>query len=198
MPKWTSTPPDKDREHNLPMVRTPTRGPIQAIVTSESLIGCDTHFWHGRTSPCEGEGCDACLAACGFRWHGYLGIWSPKTNRSAIFEFTAATATHFVEYYSTFHTLRGCFFTAQRAGGSANSRIGITMKPYDLSTITLPAAPDLEASLSLIWQLPGSAVTSHGRSRGQPQVEVAHSICSEMRDVPSIADSVKKATKHVH
>lgn len=61
MPTFSDNVPDDPRGPSFPIVRTPLGRPLVAIVTSPNLVGCYTHFFHGRTIPCEGSGCRLCL-----------------------------------------------------------------------------------------------------------------------------------------
>jgi len=61
----------------LPLVRTPANRSLKAVVTSDALIGTDTHFWGGHTVPCERPECDACNHGIAYRWHGYLSAYNP-------------------------------------------------------------------------------------------------------------------------
>jgi len=60
MPHFTDQVPENPRGVALPIMRTPTWKPLVAVVTSENLLGTYTHFWKGRTMPCEGRKCDYC------------------------------------------------------------------------------------------------------------------------------------------
>lgn len=60
MPTFSHNVPDDPRGPSFPIIRTPIGKPIAAIVTSLNLVGCYTHYWKGRTVPCEGSGCRLC------------------------------------------------------------------------------------------------------------------------------------------
>lgn len=60
MPTFTDQVPDNPKGHALPILRTPTWKPLIAVVTSQNLIGTYTHFWKGKTMPCEGRPCHYC------------------------------------------------------------------------------------------------------------------------------------------
>jgi len=61
MPTFTHDVPADPRGPSFPIVRTPLGRPLIAIVTSPDLVGCYTHYYKGRTIPCEGSGCNLCL-----------------------------------------------------------------------------------------------------------------------------------------
>jgi len=60
MPTFTDQVPDNPKGQSLPIMRTPTWKPLVAIVTSNNLLGTHTHFWKGKTMPCEGNACGYC------------------------------------------------------------------------------------------------------------------------------------------
>ncbi len=195
MPTWSHEPPQDPRGQSFEIVRAPIGQPLTAIVTSDHLVGCYTHFWKRRTIPCEGSGCRLCLdgktpetdeqgnafhtvrgtkipcdgppcEACRngipFRWHAYQSVFLKKTLAHVIFECTAQASLPFVEYRKEFGTTRGCLFTAGRRTFAPNSRIVITTKPFDISTIRLPKPPNIIKCLAILWDLPTKNVTVDG------------------------------------
>lgn len=172
MPQFSSTPPSDPRGAALPLVRTPSGRGLVAIVTSEDLIGCPTHFWGGRTVPCEAADCKPCSEGLPWRWHAWLSAWSPNDHRAFIFESTARVAEIFVAYRTTHGTLRGCKFRAQRRTTSPNSRVYLECQPADLQGIRLPEAPDLIKCLSIIWNIRTPEVDVQGILRSVPRVVV--------------------------
>lgn len=60
MPHFTSNVPPDPRGPAFPIVRTPPGRAFSAIITSPDLVGCYTHYFKGRTVPCEGAGCTLC------------------------------------------------------------------------------------------------------------------------------------------
>lgn len=156
MPTWTSAAPKDPRGPSFPILRTPTSRPLIAIVTSENLIGCYTHFYKGRTIPCSGDDCPAHQEGVPFRWHAYQSARQVSNHLHFIFECTAQASTPFTEYRDAHKTLRGCLFEAQRYNSKPNGRILIRTKPADLHGMTLPEAPDLVKCLSILWDLPPS------------------------------------------
>lgn len=61
MPQFSRDVPVDPRGPAFPILRTPPGRSISAIITSPDLIGCFTHYYKGRTVPCEGTGCRLCL-----------------------------------------------------------------------------------------------------------------------------------------
>ncbi|KKK77617.1 hypothetical protein LCGC14_2851770 [marine sediment metagenome] len=154
MPIWTNEVPDDPRGPSLPIRRTPPRKPLKAIVTSEDLIGTDTHYWKGRTMAHEKIDCEACLHGHARRWHAYLSAWEPETALHFLFECTQQAAKHFSFYHKAQGNLRGCYFVASRWRQAPNGRVLIRTQPHNLQGITLPPPPDLVALLSILWNIP--------------------------------------------
>lgn len=170
MPHWSNSPPSRGDTPALPVRRTPPDRPLLAIVLSDDLLGCPTHYWGGRTLPCEAPDCPACHASHPWRWHGYLAAIEPNTPWPFLFEITAAPADAFLHYRTLNQTLRACLFEARRLKPKANSRVIIRCKPSGQSPDTLPPAPDLLACLSTLWDLPLTALTDDRILKGHPRV----------------------------
>lgn len=154
MPTYTSSIPDTPRGPALPIRRAPANGNLLAIITAADLIGTNTHYYKGRTMPCELPNCEPHDHGIPFRWHAYVSAWEVKTGLHFIFETTAAGAEPFIEYRDHHGTLRGCLFSAKRWQQRPNGRILIQTKPADLKEIRLPQAPDLVKCLAILWSLP--------------------------------------------
>jgi hypothetical protein len=168
MPVFSSEVPSAEKTYGFDLKRTPEDRPLERIILSEDLIGSYTHWFHGRTMPCEGDGCPACKENCPSRWHGYVACFDPKTHDSHLFEFTLKAAASFKQYRETYGTLRGCFFRAFRPKRRKNSRVVIQCKPVDLTKISLPEAPDLVRAMCTIWQLPYTAFSAPEARDGHP------------------------------
>ena len=188
MPIFSNTPPEDTRGVSLTLKRCPTNQSLKAIVTSADLIGCPTHFYGGRTVPCEETKCEPCLNGVPWRWHSYLSCWAQIDKIHFLFESTARASEPFVNYRKAHGSLRGCLFRAQRMNSRPNARVFIETKPFDLAAIDLPDAPDLAKVLAIIWNLPESHVNSNGRCRNMPHAQVDKTI-----PLPSgIGDILKK------
>jgi len=172
MPIWTDQPPS-DAQHNaLPLMRCPSGKAIVAVVTSHNLIGTRTHFFHGRTTPCEQNDCKPCLEGVPWRWHGYVTAYSPTDHLHFLFEMTARAAEPMIKFREEHAVLRGCTFRAQRANLSKNSRVFIDCKMADLANLKLPDPPDLIGLLSVIWNLPKPELTPSTPEKGAPAITV--------------------------
>lgn len=170
MPNWTNAPPADPRGQGLPLVRTPANGTLRAIVTSDKLVGTDTHFWGGHTVPCDRPTCDACENGVAFRWHGYLSAYNPQTQLHFIFEMTDQAAATFLEYFKANGSLRTAMFEAYRWNHRRNGRVIVKVEPFAMPAHVLPPAPDICKVMAIIWRLPADNVDSVGVYRGKPKV----------------------------
>lgn len=169
MPTWSNKVPDQPRGPALPIRRTPAYKPLVAIVTSDDIIGCYTHFYHGSTMPCEPPNCPACHDGLPYRWHAYLTAVDCHDGLHFIFECTALSAENFTTYREAHGTLKGCCFQARRWHSRPNGRILIQTKPADLTERSLPHAPDLKQCMAILWSLPADNVTTPRRN---PEVDM--------------------------
>lgn len=174
MPNWTDHPPADPSTVSLPLRRTPPAGPIAVLITTPNLLGCHTHFYGGRTVPCEQPDCDACRRGVPYRWHAYIGGVDLRWGNQIILELTAGACDNLVAYLAAHGTLRGCRLEATRVAGRRNGRIATRCTPHDLNGRALPAAPDLKAALALIWGLPEQSLSRDPTSRTWPTVQVDH------------------------
>jgi hypothetical protein len=170
MPNWLNRPPDDDCVCPYRIRRTPTSGYLQGIVLSDDLLGCNTHFFRGRTMPCEAPNCLPCTEGVPWRYHSYLASVQYDTNVAFLLELTAQASDSFLTYRKTHGTLRGCLFRAQRATPRPNGRVVIQTKPADLSSRVLPDEPNLIKLLCHIWNVPIPEMVDAPHHRENPRV----------------------------
>lgn len=156
----------------MPIVRTPPGRSLIAAVTSHDLIGCPTHYYQGRTTPCEAPDCAACGDGHPWRWHGWVTAIDPQTSHHFLFEFTRQAADPFIAWFAQYTTLRGCLFQAKRLGTRSNSRVQILTKPADLTKLQLPDPPNLVKVLSILWSIPTSELEEGETCKAAPRVAV--------------------------
>lgn len=181
MPAWTNTPPSPAAPRSLTLLRCPAGKTLSLISTSSDLIGCATHYWAGRTQPCEAEHCEPCTKGMPARWHGYLACLDPATRETYIFECTSAAAEKFLEYRNAYGTMRGMHFNARRAKNSANSRLLLQCTPADQARIRLPDEPDVAAILMMIWRLPQAAIAITPDATGSADLHLVQTTIDRMR-----------------
>lgn len=173
MPTWTKSPPDDPRGQGLPLIRTPALRSLKAIVTSESLIGTDTHYWGGHTVPCERPECDACAAGIRYDWHGYVSAYNPLDQLHFIFEVTANAAKVFQDYQLVNKTLRCCQFEAYRWRHTKNGRVMIKAERSAMADHALPKAPDVRKVMAVIWRIPIPNVKIELPYGGRPDLSIS-------------------------
>lgn len=172
MPRFSNAPPADPRGQSLPLRRCPPRGGLIAVITCDDVLGCPTHFYGGRTVPCEADKCVPCQEGISWRWHGYVSAYLLKAKQHFLFEMTARCAEVLIQYREAHSTLRGCLFEATRPSQTPNGRVIIHTKPIDLEGIAVPDPPDLPTLLSMIWNLPAPNVHVDGQQKGHPRARV--------------------------
>ncbi len=172
MLEFTTEAPEEKQGRTLSIVRTPATAPFIAIITCSHLVGCPTHFWHGRTLPCQPPDCPACAEGTAWRWHGYVTCVNDKSGEHQLFETTAQASEEFTDYQKRHNTLRGCNFHATRAGGKTNGRVIIRTKPVDLKIIRLPPAPDIIKCLCHLWNIKANHVIESGMQKNASRLIV--------------------------
>jgi len=137
------------------------------------MVGTPTHYYRGRTIPCDNETCPACNDGIPWRWHGYVGLFGLSSHRQVLFEFTAKAAEPLTQFALAYGTLRGCQIKAARANTAPNSRVIITTHPADLEKIHIPEPPNLLEALSIIWNIELPAIRVEGINKGNPSLQIA-------------------------
>jgi hypothetical protein len=146
------------------LIRTPAKRQLVATVTAHELTGTATHWYNGRTVPCENEVCQPCLDGVPWRWHAYVACVIHNSTEHVLLEITAQATEQFLIYQKAYGTLRGCMFQASRDRERPNGRVIIQCKPTGLKPEQIPPEPNVEHALSILWNLP------------QPQVRVAENL----------------------
>jgi hypothetical protein len=169
VPNFRTVLPAPSAHQGYDIRRTPATATLAAIVTSENFLCCDTHYYAGRTTPCEritnergqttdDSMCPACTRKQPWRTHVYVSCFNPKTHEHFLFECTANAAKTFAEHVQIYKTLRGFAFAASRPKGGVNAKVVIQAIPVNLANITLPKPPDIPRALAVIWRLPSTAI----------------------------------------
>jgi hypothetical protein len=196
MPTWRNELPPEGKHMGFDLRRTPQQGAIHAIITCNDLLVCDTHFYHGRTTPCErpcsdssgnsiGNDCPACSEGIPYRTHVYLSAFDPKKNEHFIFECTSHAAKILDDYRKATGTLRGCIIYATRPKGLKNSKVSIETNTANLSKQKLPSPPDLIKTLCVIWRIPTTAVDTEFHDKKSPRAKVNGKKIREMDTQPN-------------
>jgi hypothetical protein len=153
MPHWTNNAPDEADRYTATLIRVKPGRPIRGICASPHMLGCWTHWFGGRTIPCDQPDCIPCESQTSRRWHAYLHLWSPASHHSAILEITALAARELEPYIEQHHTLRGAEIDVQRSNQRPNSPLIIVARPADLQRFQLPEPLDIIAAMSRMWEV---------------------------------------------
>jgi len=195
MPIFSSRLPKVQKHMGYDLRRTPAPGNLQAIITCDQLLVCDTHYWGGRTLPCERiqtlpdgttapGNCAACNESMPYRTHVYVSAFDTRSRDHFIFECTAHAAKPLEDYFDATGTLRGCTFRASRPKGLKNSKVVIETAPANLTKITIPNPPDLILALSTIWRLPTSGLRSSKNTSKTKRITTVEKPLRSMREQP--------------
>jgi len=193
MPTWRNQLPPEGKNHGFDLCRTPASGTLMGIITCEDLIVCDTHFWHGRTLPCErltnDEGktiddtpCQACREKAAWRTHVYVSAFDMKKREHFLFECTTLAAKPLAEYREATGTLRGCILNASRPKGQKNAKVAIVTNTANLGRCQIPPPPDIPAALAVIWRLPRAAIAEEPQRNKTTKLRTQNDRLRLMRD----------------
>lgn len=195
MPTFSTVLPTQQAHQGFDLRRTPPNKPMTAICTAENILVCDTHYWRGRTLPCERETneegktidvshCPACEAKQAYRTHVYVSCFDRNTHEHFIFECTANAAKPFQEYVQATGSLRGCLFQATRPKGGPNSKVVIVTNTANLAKNPIPAAPDVALCLAVIWRLPRSGFSIPDQPFAPPALKPDRKTLATARNQP--------------
>lgn len=149
---WTTAPAGELAPSGTRLLRVRPGKPITGIVTSRAMLGCNVHYWRGRTTPCEEDRCPACKDHRMPRWYGWLGLWNPRTHEHVIAEITSACVEPVSAYALKHGTLRGSLITLERATPKLNARLAARITESAFSPDALPDELDVIHVLEKIWE----------------------------------------------
>lgn len=195
MPTWSNQLPREEKHMGFDIHRTPTSRPLRAIITCDDLLICDTHYWGGRTIPCERQQqlpdgslsaatCPACNESIPYRTHVYVSALDYNTRDHFIFECTSHAAKVLSEHRRSIGTLRGCHFNAFRPKGQPNSKVVIETAVANSAKLPLPEPPNLILALSIIWRLPLTGLAIEHQRFHDPEIKTRKAPIDRMRDQP--------------
>lgn len=144
-------PPDDDRPIGLDIVRAPAKGSFVGVILSDRSMGKYTHWYRGRTSPCDGDDCTACSQAVERRWHAWLVVYSQSTRRQFILEVPAAASHELAILRKRENSLRGFAIKVERNNGKVNGRVRLHVSTKREDVSLLPTCPDVFEILSRMW-----------------------------------------------
>jgi len=91
------------------------------------------------------------------RWKGYFHCWDVRRSREVFLEITPFVADELLKNVQGRESFRGLKFKATRGRGADNSRLNLTIYPYQTSE-NLPASKDPRPYLEALWALVGQGL----------------------------------------
>lgn len=170
MPNWSTQPPAHAAAVALELRRTPGGRPLTLVSLDDDIIGCPTHYYRGRTTPCTNPTCDACAEGLPWRWHAWLCCLAADTRRICLFELTAHAATQLHAIAQSRGSLRGTKITATRANYKPNSRVLLQIADELIPPASLPPSPGVLPALAKIWDIPLPALEQSGHTDQGPRL----------------------------
>lgn len=151
--RWAPT-PAADRVKHVPIISPRPHQTLYMVITTEQVMGVETHWIEQRTTPCMQEvgDCRGCTAGLAKRWKGYLGGADLSTGRLGIIEVTLGAWEHCPRLQERDKSLRGLIAKLYRRGTKRNSPAFIELQA-PTKNILLPPFPDLARQLRIIWGL---------------------------------------------
>jgi len=184
MPNFSNQLPPESETKGFDLKRTPPDSPLKGLITSDDIVGCYTHWWGGRTVPCEGDSCEACHNSAPARFHCYLSLCLNGSRQHVIFECTSKAADVLVDWRNTHGTLRGTLLTAHRPKRVKNSKVELLLKHVDLTATILPKPPDVRQALCVLWKLPTTAMPTNDAEHNAPLITPDQAVLNRMRFQP--------------
>lgn len=138
----------------IDLLRAKCGKPILGIALSDGIVGAWTHYFRRRTSPCVGEGCEACGSQSPRRWLGYVALFDESTQKPFMVELTVAAARQLTRDFAEMRTMRGAWVIIERMSKRPNGRVVAGRCIRAPRTAGLPECPDLERILLYMWHCP--------------------------------------------
>lgn len=170
--EWNRRPTKEEMEHVWRVMRPPQKGTMRLLVLSGDLTGTYTHFWHGRTTPCKREHCEACQASRMPEWHGYLACLQADTKIRWILEVTKGCAKNLDDWFRERRTLRGTLIEVGRTSAKPNGRQFVRCLSQFSEREEMLKAPDLHPILARMWQQREQPLFNH--AEGDDQIKIAN------------------------
>lgn len=148
---FSELPPDSECPLGFDIVRAPAKGSFDCVCLSEMAVGKFTHWWCGRTQPCDGPECAKCLQGSPRRWHSWVAVYTQRSSRTFILEVPPGPAKFLGDFRSKHLTLRGASLAVSRNNGKANGKVRIGVARSGIDSLLLPVCPDVVAMLERMW-----------------------------------------------
>lgn len=148
---WASQPEPVRPGNKLDLIRCKTGALPPLVCLSSRHVGCDIHWWGGRSFPHLAKDCPACKDKRPAVWKGWIAVWHPKTREIGILEFTHRCTESLDAYFLAHGSCRGGIVTVSRSGTKANGKLTLQIVTGTYAVNELPACPDIKHALELMW-----------------------------------------------
>lgn len=149
------TPPSEPR--TIVLVRLKAGDSLTCRILSKQIWGIWTH-WDGKKSyPCVlGAGaCKGCRTQDPKRWKGFLHVLNVANRREMIIEVTAFAFSQFLDQLTKEReNLRGLRVLFERAKGSDNGRLRMSLLASETGFLELPVESAPSWTLMKLWKIP--------------------------------------------
>lgn len=172
MTEWSDQSPPQQPAAQYRLIRTPPFKPIRLLILSGKPLGCKTHYFRGRTAPCEGDACEACQQGLPWRWHAYLAVLALPNREKCILEMTAQATEQLQPAIHELGTLRGSIIITERPAKRPNGRVRVTMTRDRQPEASMPQPPNIIACMQHIWGLDDRPLTTRPGKLGTNRLEV--------------------------
>jgi hypothetical protein len=149
--QWNHDPEPESKSPKLKLLRCPQGSLPPFVILSPSQFGGDSHYYGGRTIPCEGRECPYCAVHSKRIWKGYLAVWDAKHRTTGIIEFTKPCLETIRTYKAAHGTLRTHSIELHRAGKKINGSLSVILAPTAWADADIPPPPDVIAILTRMW-----------------------------------------------
>lgn len=156
MPAWSSQLPEPRTYAEIRLIRVPTGGLLQGIITSEEVLGCPTHWDNFRTQPCDGPDCELCKKGKPSRWQGYISLFNQLNGHQCVVQLTDLAAQQLDQFRRRYGHIRGLLAAFSRVAKRPNARIQVETRELPTPVPNLPGAVDIKAYMAMIWQTEGA------------------------------------------
>lgn len=153
MSHWQNCPDEATRTVSFRIYRTPVGKEIELVILSQSFVGAKLHYWRGRSTPCAGTNCQACMDGQRPRWKGYVQAMHKPTKTVVIFEFTDRVYDEFHRNLIGKGTLRGLTMTTRRLNKKPNGPINVEIGDIREESPHLPKEVNIQGMLDRMWEI---------------------------------------------
>jgi hypothetical protein len=183
--------PQRDVRNALPLVRTPPRGILRLMATGHELTGTYIHWYAGRSQPCRGDQCKACLEGTPARWMAYLPGRIADGPRHAIVEIPRLAAQIIQDWQQENGSLRGAILEFTRLSKRPNGRVSVSVARPDTERDDLPPPPDMPRCLATLWQVKLADFESGPRTNAGAELRVDADSAADEADPTHIKQIVQ-------